>query len=232
MDIWRPDNTRYLIMPRNKQIRTNRFSPPPSNSGSEGQIVFGHHQGQDRLYKRFGKKWKYVNLTDGDWRVENDLRVNGNIVTRNSRKIDPTKLGVMYHKIFDDDATASLGSSSSSYANTLSGKDMYENLPAGTYIFILSADLDVSVSKDIAALKIRWHNANTSLTSAADVTGGCRLDSGSGTVAGEDSNYMTDVAIVTLPTNKDIHMQYKRTSGTGTDTWSDIQLIAILVGGA
>ena len=66
-------------MPTSKQIQTNRFRPPSSSSGSEGKIIFGHHKGQDRLYKRFGKKWKYVALTDGDWRVEKDLNANKNI---------------------------------------------------------------------------------------------------------------------------------------------------------
>ena len=52
----------------------------PSNSTmSGGKLVFGHHNGEDRLYKRFGKKWKYVALTDGDWNVSKDLNVNNNI---------------------------------------------------------------------------------------------------------------------------------------------------------
>ena len=66
-------------MPTSKQIQTNRFRPPSSSSGSEGKIIFGHHKGQDRLYKRFGKKWKYVALTDGDWKVEKDLNASKNI---------------------------------------------------------------------------------------------------------------------------------------------------------
>ena len=46
--------------------------------------------------------------------------------------------------------------------------------------------------------------------------------------------FMVDMQILTLTQNKDIHMQYKRQAGSasGTVTFSDINLIAILIGGS
>tara|TARA_R100000458_G_C8194153_1_gene186855 strand:- start:50 stop:766 length:717 start_codon:yes stop_codon:yes gene_type:complete len=51
----------------------------PSNSQRAGGIAFANYNGEDRLYKKFGKKWKYVNLTDGDWNVSENLNVNKDI---------------------------------------------------------------------------------------------------------------------------------------------------------
>jgi hypothetical protein len=51
----------------------------PSNSQRAGGIAFSNYNGEDRLYKKFGQKWKYVNLTDGDWNVSKDLNVSKNI---------------------------------------------------------------------------------------------------------------------------------------------------------
>ena len=142
-------------------------------------------------------------------------------------------------KIYDDDVASTLASSSTSFSNTANDKDMFENLPIGTYIFILSANVQVSADDVEGVLKARTHTANSNASvGAVDISGGLRIHTGTDTTAYDASDttdliqYMTDVQIVTLTANKDIHMQYKRQDGSasGTVTFSDINMIAIRVG--
>jgi hypothetical protein len=167
---------------------------------------------------------------------------NSNLLVNTANKAyELDRLGSFYHKIYDDDVASTLASSSTSFSNTANDKDMFENLPIGTYIFILSANVQVSDDDVEGVLKARTHTPNVSgstITGAVDISGGLRIHTGTDTTAYDASDttdliqYMTDVQIVTLTANKDIHMQYKRQDGSasGTVTFSDINMIAIRVG--
>ena len=165
---------------------------------------------------------------------------NSNLLVNTANKAyELDRLGSFYHKIYDDDVASTLASSSTSFSSTANDKDMFENLPIGTYIFILSANVQVSADDVEGVLKVRTHTANSNVSvGAADISGGLRIHTGTDTTAYDASDttdliqYMTDVQIVTLTANKDIHMQHKRQDGSasGTVTFSDINMIAIRVG--
>ncbi len=216
-------------------------SQPSVNSLREGQevIYISKSNRLERYRKEKGKLWTSYMYPTQDETIDRDLIIGRDIVSKN-KKINPTKLGVFYQKIYDDDTTATLASSSTTFANTDNAKDMFENLPSGTYIFILSANVEVSADDVEGILKVRFHDANTDITNPSDLTGSLRIHTGTNTTAydasdGTDSlQFMVDMQISTLTQNKDIHMQYKRqaNSASGTVTFSDINLIAILIGGS
>ena len=179
----------------------------------------------------------YMDHTD-DIMVSGNLRLKNNIITRQSKRIDPTKIGSFYHKIYKDDVDETFVTSGSGWVTTTDSYDMFEDLPAGIYVFILSTNVQLNTDADEAVLKVRYHNANSNVSSgAADLTNGLRIHTGTDTSAydassGTDSlQYMTDMNIATLTSNKDIHMQCKRITGSGVVTFLDINLIAILIGG-
>ena len=215
-------------------------SQPSVNSLREGQevIYISKSNRLERYRKERGKLWTSYMYPTQDETIDRDLIIGRDIISKNKR-IDPTKLGVFYQKIYDDDTTATLASSSTTFTNTNNAKDMFENLPSGTYIFILSANVQVSADDVEGVLKVRFHDANTNIVNPADVTGSVRIHTGTDTTAydasdGTDSlQFMVDMQILTLTQNKDIHMQYKRQAGSasGTVTFSDINLVAILIGG-
>jgi len=216
-------------------------SQPSVNSLREGQeaIYLSKSNRLERYRKEKGRLWVSYMYPTQDKTIDRDLIIGRDIVSKNKR-IDPTKLGVFYQKIYDDDTTATLASSNTNFANTDNAKDMFENLPSGTYIFILSANVEVSADNVEGILKVRFHDANTSITNPSDLVGSLRIHTGTDTTAydagdGTDSlQFMVDMQILTLTQNKDIHMQYKRQAGSasGTVTFSDINLIAILIGGS
>ena len=73
---------------------------------------------------------------------------NSNLLVNTANKAyELDRLGSFYHKIYDDDVASTLASSSTSFSNTANDKDMFENLPIGTYIFILSIILSHSLSR-------------------------------------------------------------------------------------
>ena len=197
-------------------------SQPSVNSLREGQevIYISKSNRLERYRKEKGKLWTSYMYPTQDKTIDRDLIIGRDIVSKNKR-IDPTKLGVFYQKIYDDDTTATLASSSTTFANTDNAKDMFEDDVEGI-------------------LKVRFHDANTDITNPSDLTGSLRIHTGTDTTAydagdGTDSlQFMVDMQILTLTQNKDIHMQYKRQAGSasGTVTFSDINLIAILIGGS
>ena len=215
-------------------------SQPSVNSLREGQevIYISKSNRLERYRKEQGRLWTSYMYPTQDETVDRDLIIGRNIIS-NNKKIDPTKLGVFYHKIYNDDVASTLSTSSTSFSNTANDKDMFENIPAGTYIFILSANVQVNVNDVEGVLKVRTHTANTAISVASDIPGGLRIHTGTDTTAYDSGDgtdllqFMVDMQIVTLTDNKDIHMQYKRQAGSasGTVTFSDINLVAILIGG-
>lgn len=215
-------------------------SQPSVNSLREGQevIYISKSNRLERYRKEQGRLWTSYMYPTQDETVDRDLIIGRNIIS-NNKKIDPTKLGVFYHKIYNDDVASTLSTSSTSFSNTANDKDMFENIPAGTYIFILSANVQVDVNDVEGVLKVRTHTANTAISVASDIPGGLRIHTGTDTTAYDSGDgtdllqFMVDMQIVTLTDNKDIHMQYKRQAGSasGTVTFSDINLVAILIGG-
>lgn len=215
-------------------------SQPSVNSLREGQevIYISKSNRLERYRKEQGRLWTSYMYPTQDETVDRDLIIGRNIIS-NNKKIDPTKLGVFYHKIYDDDVASTLSTSSTSFSNTANDKDMFENIPAGTYIFIISANVQVNVNDVEGVLKVRTHTANTAISGASDIPGGLRIHTGTDTTAYDSGDgtdllqFMVDMQIVTLTDNKDIHMQYKRQAGSasGTVTFSDINLVAILIGG-
>jgi len=165
---------------------------------------------------------------------------NSNLLVNTANKAyELDRLGSFYHKIYDDNVASTLASSSTSFSSTANDKDMFENLPIGTYIFILSANVQVSANDVEGVLKVRTHTANSNVgVGDADISGGLRIHTGTDTTAYDASDttdliqYMTDIQIATITANKDIHMQYKRQDGSasGTVTFSDINMIAIRIG--
>ena len=215
-------------------------SQPSVNSLREGQevIYISKSNRLERYRKEQGRLWTSYMYPTQDETVDRDLIIGRNIIS-NNKKIDPTKLGVFYHKIYDDDVASTLSTSSTSFSNTANDKDMFENIPAGTYIFIISANVQVNVNDVEGVLKVRTHTANTAIIGASDIPGGLRIHTGTDTTAYDSGDgtdllqFMVDMQIVTLTDNQDIHMQYKRQAGSasGTVTFSDINLVAILIGG-
>lgn len=215
-------------------------SQPSVNSLREGQevIYISKSNRLERYRKEQGRLWTSYMYPTQDETVDRDLIIGRNIIS-NNKKIDPTKLGVFYHKIYDDDVASTLSTSSTSFSNTANDKDMFENIPAGTYIFIISANVQVNVNDVEGVLKVRTHTANTAISGASDIPGGLRIHTGTDTTAYDSGDgtdllqFMVDMQIVTLTDNQDIHMQYKRQAGSasGTVTFSDINLVAILIGG-
>jgi len=215
-------------------------SQPSVNSLREGEevIYISKSNRLERYRKEQGRLWTSYMYPTQDETVDRDLIIGRNIIS-NNKKIDPTKLGVFYHKIYNDDVASTLSTSSTSFSNTANDKDMFENIPAGTYIFILSANVQVDVNDVEGVLKVRTHTANTAISVASDIPGGLRIHTGTDTTAYDSGDgtdllqFMVDMQIVTLTDNKDIHMQYKRQAGSasGTVTFSDINLVAILIGG-
>jgi len=179
----------------------------------------------------------YMDHTD-DIMVSGNLSLKNNIVTKHSKRIDPTKIGSFYHKIFKDDVDETLVTSGTSWVTSGNSDDMFEDLPSGTYVFILSANVQLNTNADEGMLKVRYHDANSNVSvNPADLTNGLRIHTGTDTTAydagdGTDNlQYMTDMNITTLTSNKDIHLQCKRNDGSGVITFLDINLIAILIGG-
>ena len=214
-------------------------SQPSVNSLREGQevIYISKSNRLERYRKEQGRLWTSYMYPTQDETVDRDLIIGRNIISDN-KKIDPSKIGVFYHKIYDDNVATTLTSTGTSFTSTPSDKDMFENIPAGTYIFILSANVEISADGIEGILKVRTHTANTSLSGAVDLTGGLRIHTGTDTTAhnssaGTDSlQFMVDMQIVTLTENKDVHMQYKKqNSVVGSVEFSDINLVAILIGG-
>ena len=191
-----------------------------------------------RYRREKGILWKAQMTKDGNQYVEKDIKIKNNIVTKQSKRIDPTKIGSFYHKIFKDDVDETLVTSGGGWVTSGNSDDMFENLPSGTYVFILSANVQLNTNADEGILKVRYHDANSNVTvGAADLTNGLRIHTGTDTTAydagdGTDNlQYMTDMNIATLTSNKDIHLQCKRNDGSGVITFLDINLIAILIGG-
>jgi len=215
-------------------------SQPSVNSLREGQevIYISKSNRLERYRKEQGRLWTSYMYPTQDETVDRDLIIGRNIIS-NNKKIDPTKLGVFYHKIYDDNTASGVNTSNTGFSNTASDKDMFENLPSGTYIFILSANVEVDTDGVEGILKVRTHTANTAISGASDIPGGLRIHTGTDTTAYDSSNgtdslqFMVDMQVVNLTDNKDIHMQFKRQAGSasGTVTFSDINLVAILIGG-
>ena len=217
-------------------------SQPSVNSLREGQevIYISKSNRLERYRKEQGRLWTSYMYPTQDETVDRDLIIGRNIISKN-KKIDPTKLGVFYHKIYDDNVASTLTSTGTGFSTTANDKDMFENLPSGTYIFILSANIEISADGIEGILKVRTHTPNvsgSSITGVSDIAGGLRIHTGTNTTAhnsstGTDSlQFMVDMQIVTLTENKDVHMQHKKqNSVSGSVEFSDINLVAILIGG-
>ena len=218
-------------------------SQPSVSSLREGQevIYISRSNRLERYRKEQGRLWTSYMYPTQDETVDRDLIIGRNIIS-NNKSIDPTKLGVFYHKIYDDNVATTLTSTGTSFTNTDNDKDMFENIPSGTYIFLLSANVEVSANGIEGILKVRTHTPNVSgstITGASDISGGLRIHTGTDTTAydssaGTDSlQFMVDMQITTLTENKDVHMQHKKQNNvSGSVAFSDIHLVAILIGGS
>ena len=185
-------------------------SQPSVNSLREGQevIYISRSNRLERYRKEQGRLWTSYMYPKQDETVDRDLIIGRNIISTNT----------------DND------------------KDMFENIPSGTYIFLLSANVEVSANGIEGILKVRTHTPNVSgstITGASDISGGLRIHTGTDTTAydssaGTDSlQFMVDMQIVTLTENKDVHMQHKKQNNvSGSVAFSDIHLVAILIGGS
>jgi|TARA_R100000027_G_scaffold12057_1_gene8569 hypothetical protein len=218
-------------------------SQPSVNSLREGQevIYISKSNRLERYRKEQGRLWTSYMYPTQDETVDRDLIIGRNIIS-NNKKIDPTKLGVFYHKIYDDDVSSNVNTTGTGFNTTANDKDMFENLPSGTYIFILSANVQVDTDGVEGVLKVRTHTPNvsgTTISGDTDIPGGLRIHTGTDTTAYDSGDgtdllqFMVDMQIVTLTENKDVHMQFKRQAGSasGRITFSDINLVAILIGG-